>query len=301
MSTSSPAKAPSALRVNLALIAVQIAFGTLPVTGKLAMTAVGPFALSLVRMVGAAVVLGAMALRRGGEAPIPRLDVLKIAGCGLLGVAGNQVLFLVGLERTSAANAAVLITTVPVFTFAAATLLGRERFDRRGGLGLALALGGVLAVVPLEQARVSATSLIGDALIVVNALCYALFMVLVRPLVGRHGSRRVIAIAFGASVIAVAPFGAPELHPSIAALDPSSGLALLYVVLVPTILTYLLNTWALGHARASTVAIFIYLQPLVGLVLAAVVLGEPLGARMLGGAAAIVAGVAVVAGRRTAR
>lgn len=285
------------VKVHLALLTVQVAFGALPVAGKIAMETVGPYALSLFRVTGAALFFGLLAMRRSHAPPIPWPDVLRIAGCGLLGMAANQVLFLGGLERTTATNATVLVTTIPVFTFLVAVVLRHERFDLRGAFGLVLAFAGVLAIVRVERFELAGGGLVGDLMIVSNALCYACFLVLVRPLAGRYGAMRVVAISFVASTLAVAPFGVPQLSDAFANADLRAWLTVLFILAVPTILTYLLNTWALKHATSSTVAIFIYLQPIVGLALAASVLGESLGLRALVGTAAVFLGVWLVTRR----
>ena len=160
------APSPKPHTVSAALVLVQIAFGTLPVAGKLAMEHVGPFGLSLVRVAGATLFFGALVMLRAKSAAdpadsakksaadpadsakksaadpadsakkvrIPFGDVLRIAGCGLLGMAANQLLFLGGLERTSATNATVLVTTIPIFTFLVALGLGIERATTRGSV-----------------------------------------------------------------------------------------------------------------------------------------------------------------------
>ncbi|MCU0671820.1 MAG: DMT family transporter [Myxococcota bacterium] len=326
------APSPKPHTVSAALVLVQIAFGTLPVAGKLAMEHVGPFGLSLVRVAGATIFFGALVMLRAKSAAdpadqgkksaadpadqgkksaadpadsatkvrIPFGDVLRIAGCGLLGMAANQLLFLGGLERTSATNATVLVTTIPIFTFLVALGLGIERATARGVLGLVVAFAGVLALVKVERFELAASSLLGDAMIVANALCYAFYLVLVRPYVARYGTLPIVAIGFGASTLAVLPFGVSQLD-GVTSAGAHAWLLLLYVLAVPTLLTYLLNAWALRYASSSTVAIFIYLQPIVGLALAVTVLDEPLGLRAGLGTLAVFCGIALVTWRGARR
>jgi len=293
--TSSAVVAPKPHTVSAALVLVQIAFGTLPVAGKLAMEHVGPFGLSLVRVAGATIFFGALVMLRA-KVRVPFRDVLRIAGCGLLGMAANQLLFLGGLERTSATNATVLVTTIPIFTFLVALGLGLERATARGVLGLVVAFAGVLALVKVERFELAASSLLGDAMIVANALCYAFYLVLVRPYVARYGTLPIVAIGFGASTLAVLPFGVSQLD-GVTSAGAHAWLLLLYVLAVPTLLTYLLNAWALRYASSSTVAIFIYLQPIVGLALAVTVLDEQLGLRAGLGTLAVFFGIALVTWR----
>ncbi|HJK90895.1 MAG TPA: DMT family transporter [Polyangiaceae bacterium LLY-WYZ-15_(1-7)] len=298
MSDARPDAPPGAApRVHLALVAVQLAFGTLPVVGKLVMEELAPFALAWVRVLGGAVFFGGLWLARRGEARVPFADVLRIAGCGLLGMAANQVLFLGGLERTTAINASVLVTTIPVFAFLVALITRAERLGPRSGLGLALAFAGVLSLVGVEELTLGGRSALGDLMIVINAFCYGAYLVLVRPFVGRHGSLATVAIGFGAAAIAVAPFGAPHVA-SAGEAGATTWLLVAYILAVPTALTYLLNAWALKHAPSSTVAIYIYLQPVVGVLFAVAVLGEALEPRAVASSAAVLAGIGLVITRR---
>ncbi len=286
-----------ALRVHAALLFVQLAFAALPVTAKLIFATVSPFALAWVRVLGGALFFGALLRWRGGP-QIPRPDLLRIAGCGLLGMAANQLLYLGGLERTGAINASVLVTTIPVFTLLFAVASGRQVLRRAETLGVALAFAGVLSLVGVERAQLG-RSFLGDAMIVLNCASYAAFLVLVRSLSTRYGSLPTVAIGFAAASIAVAPFGAPSV-PTLAHASSLTWLLIAYVVAIPTCASYLINTWALAHATSSQVAIYIYLQPVVGVALAAIVLGEPVDWRVVASVVTVLLGISLVVWRPSA-
>ena len=282
------------VRVHLALLFVQLTFAALPVTAKLVFETVSPYALAWIRVLGGALFFGAL-LRWRGAPSIPRGDLLRLAGCGLLGMAANQLLYLAGLERTTATNASVLITTIPIFTLLLAVLSGQHRLRRGEVLGVAVAFAGVLSLVGVERAELGA-SIVGDTMIVLNCLSYAAFLVLARPLSRRYGSLAVVAGGFAAATVVVAPFGAPAL-PSLAAATWFTWLLIAYVVAIPTIANHLINTWALREASSSQVAIYIYLQPVVGAALAVAVLGESLDGRSVVSILAVLAGVSLVVWR----
>lgn len=283
-----------AIRVHAALLFVQLAFAVLPVTAKLIFETVSPYALAWVRVICGALFFGALVRWRGGWG-VPWRDALRIAGCGLLGMAANQLLYLGGLERTAAVNASVLITTIPVFTLLLAVLLGHQRVRRAELAGVAIAFAGVLSLVGVEEAELG-RSLLGDAMIVLNCVCYAAFLVLVRPLSRRYGSLPVMAIGFLTASLAVAPFGAPAVS-TLAEATWLTWLLIAYVVAIPTCASYLINTWALGHATSSQVAIYIYLQPIVGVALAVAVLGETVDARAVVSSLVVLAGISLVVWR----
>lgn len=281
-----------AMRVHVGLLAVQVAFATLPVAGKLVMEELPAFAFAWVRVLVGAAFFALLWFGRSASR-IPLRDVAKIAGCGLLGMAANQVLFLGGLERTSAVHATVLVATIPVFAFLFALLGRREPASLLGALGVVVSFVGVLMLADLDRFELRSDSLVGDGMILANAAAYGVYLVAVKPFVERYGSLPIVAIGFGAAAVAVAPFGLPSIG-SVLLLSPHAYALLAYVVAVPTIGAYLVNAWALGRAPASLVAVYIYLQPILGAALAVVVLGEKVGPRALLAAAAVFVGIGLV-------
>lgn len=289
------ASRPSPSLLYGALIGAQIAFGSLPVAGKLVFRALEPGTLALARLAGAALVFGVLAFRRRHEGPaMPLLDWLRIAGCACLGMFANQVLFLHGLRLTGAVNATVLVSTIPIFTVLVAIVLRREPARATSVLGVSIACAGVLWLVGLAAFDVGGAGALGDALIVINSLCYAFYLVLVRGLVARYGSVRVVAHGFFVAALLALPIGAPSLVAQASEVRAEVWLLTLYVVLVPTVFTYLANAWALRFVAASTVAVYVYIQPVIAALLAWIFLGEVASPRLLVTAAAVFVGVWLV-------
>jgi drug/metabolite transporter (DMT)-like permease len=279
------------------LLAVQVAFASLSVVGKVVLRSLEPGAIALVRLAGAALVFAAIAAaraERGGWTRIPSRDVLAIAGCACLGIFGNQVLFLYGLRLTSPVNATVLIAAIPVFTVLIAILLGREKARAKVLGGIAIASAGVVWLVGAEAIALGAEGAIGDLLVLANSLVYALYLVLVRDLALKHGSLPVVTIGFAVGAALALPIGVPALAEQGPALDASTWALLAYAVLVPTVFTYLASAWALEHAPSSTVATYVFAQPPVAAVLAWIVLGEVPSARLAVAAVLVFAGIWLV-------
>lgn len=276
-----------------ALLGVQIAFGSLAVAGKVVVRTLEPGSLALVRLAGAAAVFAALALARRDPSarPMPLRDLLAIAGCATLGIFGNQVLFLYGLRLTTAVNATVLVATIPVFTVLFAILLRRETARPRALAGVAIAFAGVVWLVGGAAIELGGRGVLGDVLIVLNSMSYALYLVLVRDLVARHGSVRVVAIGFAFGALLALPIGLPSLLAEGASIEPGIWGLVIYVVLVPTVFTYLANAWALRFVSASVVAIYIYVQPIFAALLAWLYLGETVSPRVLVTAALVFAGI----------
>ena len=139
---------------HLALIAVQILFGSWPVFGKVVLRSISPSSLVALRLTGAALAFVLLQRKLTPLFKMPVKDLLLLALCSMLGVVGNQFLYVKGLSLTTAINSALLSTTIPVFTLFVSILCGHDRLSARRLFGIALAAGGVVYLVnPLHAER----------------------------------------------------------------------------------------------------------------------------------------------------
>lgn len=276
--------------VVLTLLAVQVFFGGLAVAGKVSVRFMPPLALALCRLLAGAVVL--MALERvlvRSRLPPPR-DLARFALFALLGVVLNQGLYLTGLRLTSASEAILLIATIPAFTLLVAVLAKQERAAWLKVVGLAVSFAGVAVLVVGKGDAGGA--LLGDALVLLNSLSYSTFLVVSRPTLQRYDPLTLIAWVFTLGAIEMGIVALPQLlSVDWSALDAPAWWSFAYALVFGTVLAYGLNNWALRHTSASRVASFVYLQPLVGVLGAAWLLGETLSWRVAAAGALILAGV----------
>jgi drug/metabolite transporter (DMT)-like permease len=206
----------------------------------------------------------------------------------------NQVLFVEGLYRTHTAHSAIINTGIPVATLLFALLAGTEQANGRKLTGIGLALGGVLYLLLHTGATMPGQFVTGDILTLLNGLSYSLFLVMSKPILSRYSSLGVTAwlLTFGA--IMITALGLPQLITrDLSAVPAPIWWTGAFVVIFPTVLAYLLNSWALARVESSLVALFIYLQPLIAATLGIFWLGEPLGAETIIAAVFIFAGVGV--------
>jgi drug/metabolite transporter (DMT)-like permease len=279
-------------RVHAALLSVQVMFGTLPLAGQVAMEHISPMGLATMRIAGAALVLGLVAGRRLGS--IRRSDLPWLALYAALGVVGNQVLFLMGLARSTQINASILITSIPVFTVAFALALRKEKASARRIAGVAVGLVGALLITHVERLDLSDATVAGNLMILVNAAFWSLHLVLARRLLERLDSLVVLAWMFILGAIPMLLLGGGDVVAAVGVATRRSWAAAAWAVAVPTVLSYLVNMWALRRVQASSVAIYVYLQPVVAGALAVLVAGERFTLRTGISAVLIFAGVALV-------
>jgi drug/metabolite transporter (DMT)-like permease len=281
-----------------ALLVVQVLFGLFPVAAKKVFPYLDPYSILALRVGGAAfflLVLHLVVVRN----PIPiRAEWPRVLWLALLGVVLNMGLFMVGLQKTTPLNAVLVITTIPVFTYGIAVLLRREELGPRRALGIALAMLGIVYLV-YGSYQASPEHAVGDLLVLGNALSYAAFLVLAKPLIERHDPLSLTTWVFLVGACVFVPLGlANGLRGELAAL-PTEGLWwMLFIILGPSVTTYVLNSIALRHVPASTVAIFTYVQPIFTAAAAYLLLGDELNRRILPSAALVFAGVWLVARRK---
>jgi drug/metabolite transporter (DMT)-like permease len=283
---------------HLALIAVQVLFATWPIIGKIALRTVPSVALVGFRVAGAALTLLILAQISGSLQTIKRTDWPLLIVSSLLGLVLNQLLFTKGLSLTTAINATLLSTTIPVFTLLVGVLLGTDRATLRRLVGIALAASGVLYLIGPGRAQFSFATRAGDLLIVSNSLCYGAYIAVSKDLMKRYNALTVIAWIFVVGCVVTVPAGAISLaHVPLGSISWGVWLAILYIVVLPTAGAYYLNGWALARVSPSTVAVYIYLQPLIAFAVAPIILGESLSVHTVIASLLIFAGVLVVTRR----
>lgn len=279
------------------LVLAQLCFASLSIAGRIAYGELGipPDAVVIVRMAFGLSIFFAWSQLRGERATLVSKEWRLLVLCGVLGTTLNQLLFLHGLvqlpKETAATTATLLGTTIPVFAAIFAVALGRERFSAKRALGIALALGGALALVDTSRLALSYDTLVGNLMIVCNCASYALFLVLVRPLATKVPPLRLTMWLFAVGVVCTTPLGVSAWADYAPHLSARAVGVLAFMVAVPTVGAYTLTQIGLRRAASSTVATYIYLQPVFATIGAVLLLGERPGPRIGVAAALIFAGV----------
>jgi drug/metabolite transporter (DMT)-like permease len=276
-------------RSVLAVLAlVQLFFATLAIAGKIALRELTSPALVLARVGGAAIVFYALHRLTTNERIRDRRDYFLLALYSVLGVSLNQLLYLAGLERTTATTAQMLIVAGPAITLAVGMMRGSERGTPLKWLGIVLAASGALTLVAAVPA-----GRLGIVLILINVVVYSIYLVLARGIVQRYNPLTVITWIFVFGALALIPIGVVPLWRQVPELSLSGWLAVAWIIALPTVAAYYLNVWALIHVESSTVSTFVYLQPVLTAIMAVSILGERPSARIIPSALLIAAGVGV--------
>ena len=288
----------SRLAPHLALIAVQILFGTWPIFGKIVLRSMSTTNLMLCRLIGAAIVLALIQRHLRPLRSMPRRDLAWLTLCSIVGVVGNQFIYLKGLSLTTVINTTLLSTTIPAFTLLVSILLGHDHLSVRRVIGIALAASGVIYLINPFRADLSSHNMVGNLLVATSSLLYAIYIVISKDLFERYGALNVITWIFVVGSIITIPAGFYSFSSAqLQTLPTTVWLTIVFIVLFPTVGAYYLNAWALTKVTPSTVAIYIYMQPLFAFGVAPILLGEKWTWRTVIAAALIFSGVAIVTRR----
>ena len=277
---------------HIALFSVQIFFGITPVVGKFALQTFSSYSIVGFRVAGAAVAFLFLQKLGGSIRLENRLDYLKFFVFAVFGVIVNQLFFFRGLSLTTAVNTSLLAVTIPVFAFVISALVGNDKFTIRKAFGIIAAAGGVIYLINPAKASFSAETTVGDVFIVLNSLSYAFYVAVSKSLIQKYGALKSLVWLFLFGNIVTLPVGIYYLQTvELAAVAWQAWAAIAAIILFPTIMAYYWNAWALARVEPSLVAVYIYLQPLIGFISAIIFLGEKFTFRLLISAALIFAGV----------
>lgn len=286
-----------ALAICSLLVVVAI-WGSTFVATKLLLDQIGPIGVALLRFAVASAILVPLADWRGAR-PLPWG---RFALLGLTGVVAYFVCQNVGLVYTSASAASLIIACVPICVGIAAVVFLREVLSLRRVAGVASSVVGVALIVLAGRPEPSAPApLLGNLLILGAAVAWAAYTTMCKGL-ERLSFRVISAATVGFGAIFLLPLAAWE-HASRGAPSLTVGgwLGILYLGAGASAAAYFLWNYALRHLDAAEAAVFLNLVPLVGVVIAAVVLRESIGPFELAGGALVVAGVTLATRSTTTR
>jgi drug/metabolite transporter (DMT)-like permease len=221
-----------------------------------------------------------------------RADMPLLIAVGLLGVVGNQLLFIVGLSLTSVAHGSVITAMGPMFVLIGASLAGHETIAARKVIGMSIAASGV-AALQFGRAGGGAT-LKGDLIMVISTIVFAAFSVLGKRVVSEFGSVTMNTFAFISGAALLAPFTLWQVAVrDLSQVSMTAWMGVLYMAIFPSIAGYLIYSYALRYLPASQVSSVSYLQPVLATLFAVVFLHENPGPGFLAGAALVLGGVFV--------
>lgn len=266
-------------KAHLAVLTANLIFGVnFSVVKYVTPGLIKPFGLNVVRVLVTTSLLWLLHLWERPKVPLDRKDVPLFIACGLTGITINQLLFIKGLSITYSIHASLLMLCTPLLITITAFFFLREKLDKTVILGLGMGIGGATMLITARERTGSGSDVIlGDIFIALNAISYAFYFVLVKPLMLKYSPLQVLRWAFTFGTIFILPFGWTEFMAAPWGSYTFQELAGIgFVVIGATFFAYLLNIYGLHHIQASATGAYIYLQPIFATVVAVIFLGEEL-------------------------
>jgi drug/metabolite transporter (DMT)-like permease len=237
-----------------------------------------PFGLNVVRVGVSAILFWLLYLLKPAPIKIDKQDRMRFVWCALTGIAINQLLFLKGLSLTYPIHASLLMLTTPILIVFIAAWILKERISLFKITGLALGITGAAVLVLAKGGTANRNEVMwGDTLIIINAVSYTIYFVLVKPLMLKYNPIMIIRWIFTIGLVMILPFGWLEFI-AIKWIDFNTiditTMALL--VFTGTFLAYLFNIYGIKILGASTAGFYIYTQPFFATFIAMIFLHETL-------------------------
>ncbi|WP_396209684.1 DMT family transporter [Flavobacterium sp.] len=224
----------------------------------------------IVLRVGGSVVLFWLLSFFGPKEKIAKTDFPRIIAAALFGVALNMLTFFKGLSYTSPIMGAVLMVTTPMIVLVLSAFIMKERMENRKIVGIVLGLAGTTTLILYGKSMVNAPNAsIGNLLVFINAVSYGFYLIIVKKLMDKYNAFTFVKWIYTFGFLMVLPFGWSEFQAIHFEHLPTDILWKIgFVVVFSTFLTYLLNLISMRELKPTTVAVFIYLQPLFATIFA---------------------------------
>jgi len=228
-------------------------------------------------------------------------DFPRIVAAAFFGVAFNMLTFFKGLSLTSPISAAVIMVSTPMIVLTLSAIIMKERMQKRMVFGIILGLIGTAFLILYGKSIGSATNAgLGNFLVLVNAISYGFYLIIVKKLMDKYNAFTFVKWIYLFGFIMVLPFGWSQFQTVNWALVPMDICWKIgFVVVFSTFLTYLLNLLSMKELKPTTVAVFIYLQPLFATIFAISLGKDELSLVKIGSAVLIFVGVYLVTQKKS--
>ncbi|TDP60112.1 DMT family transporter [Flavobacterium dankookense] len=201
---------------------------------------------------------------------IEKQDFPRIIAAAFFGVALNMLTFFKGLSYTSPIMGAVLMVTTPMIVLVLSAILMKERMQNRKIYGLILGLIGTVFLILYGKSVINASNAtLGNILVFINAVSYGFYLIIVKKLMDKYNAFTFVKWIYTFGFLMVLPFGWSEFQAvDFTNIPMDIFWKIGFVVVFSTFLTYLLNLVSMRELKPTTVAVFIYLQPLFATIFA---------------------------------
>jgi drug/metabolite transporter (DMT)-like permease len=232
---------------------------------------IGSLGLVLLRVLGATIMFWTISLFFKSK-PIEKQDRLTILKCGLFGMSINIAAFIAGLDYSTPVNSSILIIISPIFVVILSFFIFKNKINFIKILGIILGfIGAIILILTADSnSSIGRNIPLGNFLFIVNSISYAYYLIIVKPMAEKYDLITLFKWLFLIGLVFNFPLGINQFLdvdwqnlPLLQAILPMS-----FVVICTTFMTYFLNGYALTKLTSTEVAVFMYLQPIIGVMFA---------------------------------
>ena len=252
-------------KAHLALFSTTLIFGfAYNIVKSLMPEMLSPMQLIFIRLLGGMIIFW-LFQRLFVPEKVERKDLIMLAICGMLGFALNQTLFYEGLNLSTPVDASLIHVLNPILVMVFASLLLGEKVTWKKSIGIALGASGVLILILYGRVvSFNGNHALGNLLIFLNMVFYALYLVLIKPMVGKYHTTTILKWVSFFGFLFVLPLSIkPALEINFTAITLTAWLGIAYIIILNTFVAYLLINFALKSVTATVVSYYSYLQPVI--------------------------------------
>ena len=232
---------------------------------------IGSLGLVFLRVLGATIIFWTISLFFKTK-PIEKKDRLTILKCGLFGMSINIAAFIAGLDYSTPVNSSILIIISPIFVVILSFFIFKNKINFIKILGIILGFIGamILILTADSNSSIGRNIPLGNFLFIVNSISYAYYLIIVKPMAEKYDLITLFKWLFLIGLIFNFPLGINQFLDVDWASLPlwEAVLPMIFVVVGTTCMTYFLNGYALSKITSTEVAVFMYLQPIIGILFA---------------------------------
>lgn len=265
------------LQAHIAVLLANIFFGINYITIKLIVPSkIYAPALNVCRVTGCVVLFWCLYFLKPSRAGIDKKDIPRFILCSVTGIFLNQALFVKGLSLTSSIHASLLALVTPILIIFIAAWILKERLTWLKITGVTFGVSGAVILILMKDISHTASNIVlGDELVILNAICYAFYFVLVKPLMLKYSPVHVIRWVFTIGLLFMLPYGYNSfLNTNWQSFQLADWLCFVFVITGATFFAYLFNIFGVAVIGASATGAYIYTQPVFAAIIAMIFTGE---------------------------
>jgi drug/metabolite transporter (DMT)-like permease len=238
----------------------------------------GPFGLNLIRIGVSLILFWILFLFNPAKIRIQKKEILPFIICALTAIALNQMLFIKGLSLTFSIHASLLTLITPIMITIIAARVLKEKLTVEKLIGLLLGVGGVTVLIAAKETNAPGENvLLGDSLVLLSAMAYTFYFILVKPLMKKYSAIKVMRLVFTFGFFLILPLCSKEFSEITWQVFTFKEWLLLFLLTIPgTFLAYIFNAYGIKRLNASVAGAYIYSQPVFAVAIAMIFLKEQL-------------------------